>query len=852
VVFDIPLPSQRRTKSIQETHVDYTQRLLKTSLLLHKRHTINKVCMTRLYTPQHNNIDTTEMNTKVDAIMCVAASTYNIPSMALIGNGSFIVTYKKAPIQITNEVFLQIDALEMDPKTNDIVKVQVSLLSNSSSASELATYVENVYASYSKQLMNSLDNGLYMFYNVIHNDTQIPLSMSKEPKDSKAIRSYKRLLIKTAPKHLQFTKMAFYSNKQFNNIYGYNARYIQKRLQFFLNNKSWYDAKGIPYQLGIMLSGLPGTGKTSLIRAIANMTKRHIIHVNFTNITTATQLKNIFHNTTLIADGKPYHIPIEKRLYVFEEIDTFGSVLYKRDPTKLIDDSEKETDVAPDELTLGEVLTVLDGILEIPGRLLIMTTNHPEVLDPALLRPGRIDINVCFGNASRDLIIEMFEALLDIKFPFEWSDELPDMVLTPAEVSEVLINLCTCRSDGDSHAIVARFLDDLKTYVADKQPEDKHAHSHVEETIAREVMGAPMNMTNEEGAPTTSTIDIRNIGSSKHSIPTDVQTSPTPKPISNLLDRNQPLNRHMIDETIDSLNIYKKMAKCYGYITDNKTMHVTNPTDISEIKQSLAKLYTLGYTDNELFDEMLLYTSTDTINKMLAHKLKTVTSTLHTHTNNLPMFQDFLNKTREFHNVYGIRDKLAIYASVLLDCYAAYTQHQEPIHTVHAKYDAIFTEFITRGINNRSKFVTIQEVLRDICDFFQICEALTEKGECRILKKYPRSIGYICTILFVDLIQKRFNNTSFGTYCTFGISHESHVQPIQNIMKYMQNFQMSLKNQRLDDEKVHSEISKQCHFFAMKQVLQQYDADIHQRITYEHGTGSGLDTFFDGNWLSMM
>ena len=44
-----------------------------------------------------------------------------------------------------------------------------------------------------------------------------------------------------------------------------------------------------------------------------------------------------------------------------------------------------------DKLNLSGILNVLDGVVDAPNRLLVMTTNHPEKLDPALIRPGRVD-----------------------------------------------------------------------------------------------------------------------------------------------------------------------------------------------------------------------------------------------------------------------------------------------------------------------------------------------------------------------------------------------------------------------------------------------------------------------------
>jgi SpoVK/Ycf46/Vps4 family AAA+-type ATPase len=231
----------------------------------------------------------------------------------------------------------------------------------------------------------------------------------------------------------------FYSNKKFSNIYGDEIRLIEKRIKFFIENRNWYDSKGIPYQLGFLLSGIPGTGKTSVIRAIANLTKRHIINVNFANINTATQLKNLFYSDKIqvytdqtFTNIQTYHIPIEQRLYVLEEIDAIGDIVKQRSS-----DSENISTIN-DELTLMEILTVLDGTMEIPGRIVIMTTNHPEILDSALVRPGRIDINVKFTYSKRELIAEMFEAYLDIQFPIDKLNKLPDRKLSPAEIGEIL------------------------------------------------------------------------------------------------------------------------------------------------------------------------------------------------------------------------------------------------------------------------------------------------------------------------------------------------------------------------------------------------------------------------------
>ena len=73
---------------------------------------------------------------------------------------------------------------------------------------------------------------------------------------------------------------------------------MQLQNTFFLNNKEWYNEKGIPYSLGIGLHGPPGTGKTSFIKALSNYTNRHVIMISLKMIKTKNQLEKIFFENT--------------------------------------------------------------------------------------------------------------------------------------------------------------------------------------------------------------------------------------------------------------------------------------------------------------------------------------------------------------------------------------------------------------------------------------------------------------------------------------------------------------------------------------------------------------------------
>merc|ERR1712142_221813 len=93
------------------------------------------------------------------------------------------------------------------------------------------------------------------------------------------------------------------------------------------------------------------------------------------------------------------------------------------------------------ELTLATLLDVLDGVMEMDGRMLIITTNYPDKLDKALIRPGRIDMKVRFGPMTVKNILEMFEHYFEIDVPTEFDTTLLlDLKWTPAEVTQVFLN----------------------------------------------------------------------------------------------------------------------------------------------------------------------------------------------------------------------------------------------------------------------------------------------------------------------------------------------------------------------------------------------------------------------------
>lgn len=106
--------------------------------------------------------------------------------------------------------------------------------------------------------------------------------------------------------------------------------------------------------------------------------------------------------------------------------------------------TDKVVDNDDDELDLSTILNILDGTLEIPGRILIVLSNHADRFDKAFLRPGRIDLIVTFKLCNRDVIRDMFNCFysctknIDEREENELIEQIPKYLWTPAEVVQIL------------------------------------------------------------------------------------------------------------------------------------------------------------------------------------------------------------------------------------------------------------------------------------------------------------------------------------------------------------------------------------------------------------------------------
>ena len=174
---------------------------------------------------------------------------------------------------------------------------------------------------------------------------------------------------------------------------------ICRDLEQFRSSRQRYRDLGVPYHRGYLFYGPPGTGKTSLVSALAASFGMSIYVLNLTELNDRT-LK-----------GAINEVP-ENSVILFEDIDCMKTADRrpgKHTPLHIAAES-KEAHSGPsgNGVTLSGLLNVLDGFHAPENVIFVMTTNDVDALDPALLRPGRIDYRLFLGRASVSQKLELY------------------------------------------------------------------------------------------------------------------------------------------------------------------------------------------------------------------------------------------------------------------------------------------------------------------------------------------------------------------------------------------------------------------------------------------------------------
>ena len=213
---------------------------------------------------------------------------------------------------------------------------------------------------------------------------------------------------------------------------------IYNDMKSFFESESWYRDKGVPYRRGYCFYGEPGTGKSSIVLALAGALKSDIAMLNLNDYAINDN------NLSQIIAFAPAPI------ILFEDIDAaFKKRKKKLGPRKeeTANQPEESSKLPSDDaasvdsgmgLSFSGFINALDGVAAQEGKIIVMTTNHLDKLDEAMIRPGRVDRKFYIGRATHDQMIKMFlrffpEATEEAK---AFAEALPERTINMATLQE--------------------------------------------------------------------------------------------------------------------------------------------------------------------------------------------------------------------------------------------------------------------------------------------------------------------------------------------------------------------------------------------------------------------------------
>ncbi|XVF60447.1 hypothetical protein PTKIN_Ptkin08bG0047300 [Pterospermum kingtungense] len=217
---------------------------------------------------------------------------------------------------------------------------------------------------------------------------------------------------------------------------------IRNDLKKFKEGKDYYAEIGKAWKRGYLLYGPPGTGKSTMIAAMANFLEYDVYDLELTTVKDNTELRRLFIDTS------------KKSVIVIEDIDCSLELTGQREKKKKSMKNEKDMDpftkmveeeeTTDSKVTLSGVLNFIDGLWSSCGgeRIIVFTTNHKEKLDPALIRRGRMDMEIemsycCFGTFK---VLAKSYLKIDSHPLFEnIGSLLGNTKMTPADVIEKLM-----------------------------------------------------------------------------------------------------------------------------------------------------------------------------------------------------------------------------------------------------------------------------------------------------------------------------------------------------------------------------------------------------------------------------
>lgn len=209
---------------------------------------------------------------------------------------------------------------------------------------------------------------------------------------------------------------------------------VCKKISTFLNNEELYIQRNIPYKEGFIFYGIPGCGKSYFIFQLASMFDLNIYYFNLNSFSNDNEfIKAVVKQnqpSIMLIEDIDCHDNTQDR-----EINDNSKKNKSEEVKNIIEDKDKKDKKTG--VSLSTILNVLDGMLSQEGQIIIITTNHMEKLDPALIRAGRFNFKLEFTYLTKDEIC----LYLNIYYQKTFSkDKIKNLKITAAELAGLCSN----------------------------------------------------------------------------------------------------------------------------------------------------------------------------------------------------------------------------------------------------------------------------------------------------------------------------------------------------------------------------------------------------------------------------